>query len=71
MREKIAYCDPEKRRPELERRCQTGSMGDETNLPHDTPNEIGVLKRREIEAHIVTTLIQRLDEEFGRGVGAP
>jgi len=46
-------------------------MGDEANLPHDTPNEIGVLKRREIEAHIVTTLIQRLDEEFGRGVGAP
>ncbi len=46
-------------------------MGDETNLPHDTPNEIGVSKRREIEAHIVTTLIQRLDEEFGRGVSAP
>ena len=71
MREKIAYCDPEKRRPELERRCQTGSMGDETNLPHDTPNEIGVLTRREIEAHIVMSLIGRLDEEFGRGVVAP
>ena len=71
MREKIAYCDREKRRPDLERRCQTGSMGDETNLPHDTPNEIGVLKRREIEAHIIMSLIQRLDEEFGRGVVAP
>jgi len=46
-------------------------MGDETNLPRHTPNEMGILKRREIEAHIVTALIQRLDEEFGRGVGAP
>ena len=46
-------------------------MGDETNLPHDAPNEIGVLKRREIEARIVTTLIQRLGEKLGRGVVAP
>ena len=71
MREKLGHCDREKRRPEPERRCQTGSMGDEANLPHDTPNEIGVLKRREIEARIVMSLIQRLDEECGRGVGAP
>jgi len=45
-------------------------MGDETNLPDDIPNEIVVLKRREIEVGIVTTLIQRLGDEFGRGVVA-
>ena len=50
--------------------CQTGPMGDETNLPDDIPNEIVVLKRREIEVGIVTTLIQRLGDEFGRGVVA-
>jgi hypothetical protein len=46
-------------------------MGDETNLPRHTPNGMGILKRREIEAHIVTTLMQYLGEEFGRGVVAP
>ena len=32
----------------------------------DTLNEIGVLKRREIEARIVAPLLERLGEEFGR-----
>lgn len=31
----------------------------------DTLNDIGVLKRREIEARIVAPLLQRLGEEFG------
>lgn len=31
----------------------------------DTLNEIGVLKRREIEARIVAPLLERLAEEFG------
>ena len=31
----------------------------------DTLNEIGVLKRREIEARIVAPLLERLGEEFG------
>ena len=56
---------------ELEQGCQTGSMGDETNLPRHIPNEMGILKRREIEAHIVTTLTQYSGEDFGRGVVAP
>jgi len=43
-------------------------MGDETNIPRHTPNEMGILKRHEIEAHIVTTLMQYLGEDFGRGV---
>lgn len=33
--------------------------------PPDTLNDIGVLKRREIEARIVAPLIDRLGEEFG------
>lgn len=33
--------------------------------PPDTLNEVGVLKRREIEARIVAPLIERLGEEFG------
>ncbi len=33
--------------------------------PPDTLNDVGVLKRREIEARIVAPLIERLGEEFG------
>jgi hypothetical protein len=40
-------------------------MGNETDIPSDTLNDVGVLKRREIEARIVAPLIQRLGEEFG------
>jgi hypothetical protein len=36
-----------------------------TGVPADTLNEIGVLKRREIEARIVAPLLERLGEEFG------
>lgn len=36
-----------------------------SELPVDTLNEIGVLKRREIEARIVAPLLARLGEEFG------
>jgi hypothetical protein len=35
-------------------------------LPPDTLNEIGVLKRREIEARIVGPLVEALGNEFGR-----
>lgn len=41
-------------------------MTSETNPPADTLNDVGVLKRREIEARIVAPLIDRLGEEFGR-----
>ena len=34
----------------------------------DTLNDVGVLTRREIEARIVAPLLDRLAEEFGRGV---
>jgi hypothetical protein len=34
-------------------------------IPTDTLNEIGVLKRREIEARILAPLIEALSEEFG------
>jgi len=37
---------------------------DVTPLP-DTLNDVGVLKRREIEARIVAPLIERLGQEFG------
>ncbi len=40
-------------------------MADETDILQDTLNDIGVLKRREIEARIVTPLLKRLGEEFG------
>lgn len=40
-------------------------MADETEVPEDTLNDVGVLVRREIEARIVAPLIQRLGEEFG------
>lgn len=40
-------------------------MADETDIPVDTLNDVGVLTRREIEARIVAPLIQRLGEEFG------
>jgi predicted hydrocarbon binding protein len=35
-------------------------------MPPDTLNEIGVLKRREIEARILAPLIAAFSEEFGR-----
>ncbi len=35
-------------------------------LPSDTLNEIGVLKRREIEARILAPMINAFAEEFGR-----
>jgi hypothetical protein len=38
---------------------------DDTTPPPDTLNEVGVLKRREIEARIVAPLLERLGEEFG------
>ena len=34
----------------------------------DTLNDVGVLKRREIEARIVAPLLERLAEQFGDGV---
>ena len=40
-------------------------MTDATMPPPDSLNDVGVLKRREIEARIVAPLIQRLGEEFG------
>lgn len=40
-------------------------MTDRTEAPPDTLNDIGVLRRREIEARIVTPLIERLGDEFG------
>jgi L-2-amino-thiazoline-4-carboxylic acid hydrolase len=39
---------------------------DRESLPPDTLNEIGVLKRREIEARILLPVIERLAQEFGR-----
>jgi len=38
----------------------------QNNLPPDTLNEIGVLKRREIEARILAPLINAFATEFGR-----
>lgn len=35
-------------------------------LPHDTLNEIGVLKRREIEARIIGPIVDALSAEFDR-----
>jgi hypothetical protein len=35
-------------------------------IPPDTLNEIGVLKRREIEARIIGPLVEALSKEFGR-----
>ena len=35
-------------------------------MPADTLNEIGVLKRREIEARVLMPVLQALGEEFGR-----
>ena len=37
-----------------------------TDRPADTLNEIGVLKRREIEARILMPVLEALGEEFGR-----
>jgi hypothetical protein len=42
-------------------------MPDLTSLPPDTLNQIGVLKRREIEARILAQIIDALGKEFGRG----
>jgi len=42
---------------------------DAASTPSDRPdtlNDVGVLKRREIEARIVAPLVDRLGEEFGR-----
>ena len=39
---------------------------DFAGLPPDTLNEIGVLKRREIEARIIGPLVEALSEEFDR-----
>ncbi len=38
----------------------------EQNIPTDTLNEIGVLKRREIEARILGPVLSAFSEEFGR-----
>jgi hypothetical protein len=38
----------------------------ENRLPPDTLNEIGVLKRREIEARILAPLVNAFADEFGR-----
>ena len=35
-------------------------------MPPDTLNEIGVLKRREIEARILMPVLSALGDEFGR-----
>src|SRR5688572_31142188 len=37
-----------------------------TERPADTLNEIGVLKRREIEARILMPILEALGDEFGR-----
>lgn len=37
-----------------------------SELPADTLNEIGVLKRREIEARVLMPVLERLSQEFGR-----
>lgn len=39
---------------------------DHSDLKPDTLNDIGVLKRREIEARIIAPLVERLSQEFGR-----
>ena len=36
-----------------------------SELPPDTLNEIGVLRRREIEARILMPVLERLGAEFG------
>ncbi len=38
---------------------------DQSGPPPDTLNDVGVLKRREIEARIMAPLIDRLGQEFG------
>ncbi len=40
-------------------------MSDDVTSPPDTLNDVGVLKRREIEARIVAPLLDRLGQEFG------
>ena len=37
-----------------------------TPAPPDTLNEVGVLKRREIEARILIPVLEALGQEFGR-----
>ncbi len=41
-------------------------MSTNLQMPPDTLNEIGVLKRREIEARILMPVLQALGDEFGR-----
>ena len=41
-------------------------MSGDKPLPPDRLNEIGVLKRREIEARIIAPLLEALGHEFGR-----
>lgn len=41
-------------------------MSNAKPLPPDTLNEIGVLKRREIEARIIAPMVDALGAEFGR-----
>jgi len=51
------------------RHCGEKTMTDEnaaTTLPPDTLNEIGVLKRREIEARILGPFVEALADEFER-----
>lgn len=43
----------------------TDAASNQSERP-DTLNDVGVLKRREIEARIVAPLVDRLGEEFGR-----
>lgn len=42
------------------------SEGNETTTRPDNLNEIGVLKRREVEARVIGPIIERFAEEFGQ-----
>jgi len=50
----------------MERGCQTGSMG----VPYDTPSEIDVLKRWEVEAPSGMASKERRGAESASGAGA-
>jgi hypothetical protein len=47
-------------------RLAAAAEGDDVMMPPDTLNEIGVLKRREIEARILMPVLSALGDEFGR-----
>jgi hypothetical protein len=47
-------------------RLAAAAEGDDAMMPPDTLNEIGVLKRREIEARILMPVLSALGDEFGR-----